>query len=208
MLITFEGVEGAGKTTQINNLKTYLVNKGFNTIITRQPGGSILGGKIRSLILDPDQEDKPSNLAELLLYIADRAHHVETIIEPALAKNIIVLCDRYIDSTIAYQGYARGNDLEKLAYLNSIATKDLKPDLTIVMDLDPEIGLKRAHKRNNAQLDRIELEKIDFHKKVRNGFLEIAQKEPHRVKVVDASKSEEAISIIIIDLVLNFLLLR
>ncbi len=194
MFITFEGVEGSGKSTQIGFLKEYLIDKGFNVLLTRQPGGSVLGAKIRHLILDPEQEDKPSDLAELFLYIADRAHHVETIIKPALEKNTIVLCDRYTDSTIAYQGYARGGDIAKLSTLNSIATQDLKPDLTLIMDIDPSMGLVRVKKNRNQEVfDRIEAEKIDFHLKVRNGFLQIAEKEPERVKIIDASKGLEEI---------------
>lgn len=194
MFITFEGVEGSGKSTQIKSLKSYLENNGFQVLLTREPGGSILGNKIRELILDPGQEDKPADLTELLLYIADRAHHVATVIEPALKNNTVVLCDRYTDSTIAYQGYARGFDLKKLEYLNKIATGGLKPSLTIVMDLDPEIGLTRVKKsRNQLVFDRLEAEKLEFHQKVRKGFIQIARKEPGRVKLIDASQAQEEI---------------
>jgi dTMP kinase len=206
MFITFEGVEGSGKSTQIQALKENLENKGFRVLLTRQPGGSVLGNKIRHLILDPDQEDKPADISELLLYIADRAHHVATVIEPALKDNIIVLCDRYTDSTVAYQGYARGFSLEQLEYLNNFATKGLKPNLTIVMDLDPEIGLTRVKKnRNQLVFDRIEAEKIEFHQKVRNGFIQIAKREPNRVILVDASQNPNVITDQISKLVVNLL---
>lgn len=185
MFITFEGVEGAGKTTQINLLKDFFESINKKVIVTREPGGTELGLKIRQLILDPEQNDKPSNMAELLLYIADRAHHVEKIIEKNLNDGYIVISDRYTDSTIAYQGYARGGDIEQLTILNDIATKKLKPNLTIVLDIDPAISMSRIKER---KLDRIELEKIDFHNKVRTGFLKIAEKEPNRVKIIDADR--------------------
>lgn len=206
MLFSFEGVEGSGKSTQIQLLKEFLLNKGYEVLLTRQPGGSILGKKIRNLILDPEEEDKPTPLTELLLYIADRAHHVESIIEPALARNCIILCDRYTDSTIAYQGYARGISIEKLEYLNSIATKDLKPNMTFVLDLDPTIGLTRVKEsRNQLIFDRIEAEKIEFHQKVRYGFLQIAQKEPDRLKIIDATQSVQQVTENIINLVRQLL---
>lgn len=185
MFITFEGVEGAGKTTQIKLLKDFFESLNKKVIVTREPGGTELGLKIRNLILDPEQADKPSNMAELLLYIADRAHHVEKVIEKSLNEGYVVISDRYIDSTIAYQGYARGGDIEQLTILNDIATKKLKPNLTIVLDIDPATSMSRIKER---KLDRIELEKIDFHNRVRNGFLKIAEKDPDRVKIVDANR--------------------
>lgn len=194
MFITFEGVEGAGKTTQIKNLENYLNAQGFKTLLTRQPGGSELGSQIRNLILNPELNDKPSDLAEMFLYLADRSHHVEKTILPALKEDIIVICDRYVDSHIAYQGYARGFDIEKLTYLNSIASKDLVPDLTFIFDLDPVVGLNRVrYNRNQTVLDRIEAEKIDFHHRVRNGFLTIANQNPKRCRIIDASLSQEEI---------------
>ena len=194
MFITFEGVEGAGKTTQIQYLADLIKESGQDVLITRQPGGSELGSEIRNLILNPEIKDKPSDLAEMFLYLADRSHHVQTVIKPALEKGITVLCDRYIDSHIAYQGYARGFDIEKLVYLNAIASDNLKPDITFVFDLDPVIGLNRVRfSRNQAVLDRIEGEKIEFHQKVRNGFLSIAKEDPSRVVVIDASLSQEEV---------------
>lgn len=191
MFITFEGVEGAGKTTQIKNLENYFIEKGRDVLITRQPGGSELGLEIRNLILNPEIKDKPSDLAEMFLYLADRAHHVKTVILPALEKGKIVISDRYVESHIAYQGYARGFDIDKLIYLNSIASDGLKPELTFIFDLDPEIGLNRVrYNRKQNVLDRIEAEKIEFHQKVRQGFLNIAKQDEKRFQVIDASLSE------------------
>lgn len=202
MLITFEGVEGAGKSTQIKLLENFLINNGREVIITRQPGGSILGGKIRELILDPNSTDKPSTLAEMFLYLADRAHHIETVIEPSIEKGIIVLCDRYVESHLAYQGYARGFNLETLTTLNGIATRNLKPDITFIFDLSPEEGLKRVREgRNQTELDRIESEKIEFHHRVRNGFLDLAAKDPERIKVIDASHSLKNVHQQILDII-------
>lgn len=194
MFISFEGAEGAGKTTQISILKNYLETKGFEVIVTRQPGGTDLGKSIRTLILDPEQPDKPSAIAELFLYMADRGHNVETLIKPSLEQGKIVICDRYTDSTIAYQGFGRNIDIEKLEVLNNIATTSLKPDITFVLDLPVEEGIKRVIKRD-SKLDRIESEKIEFHQKVRNGFLYLAEKEPNRVKVINSLKPIEDISV-------------
>ncbi|MFN8671010.1 MAG: dTMP kinase [Candidatus Sericytochromatia bacterium] len=187
MFITFEGVEGAGKTTQIGLLKNFLEEKGKKVIITREPGGTILGKKIRHLILNPDEEDKPSKMCELMLYIADRAHHVENLINKHLEEGFFVISDRYVDSSIAYQGYARGANIEQLILLNDIATKGLKPNITFILDIDPQKSMDRISKER--VLDRMELEKIDFHIKVRNGFLKIAEKDVHRVKIINADKS-------------------
>lgn len=193
MFITFEGSEGAGKTTQINLLKEYFRNRGLEVVTTRQPGGTELGQNIRKLILDPEQNDKPSPLAELFLYMADRGHNVETVIKPSLEQGKIVICDRYIDSTIAYQGFGRKIDIQKLDLLNEVATQGLKPEVTFVLDLPVEDGLKRVVKRDK-KLDRIESEKMEFHEKVREGFLYLAQKEPERVKVINAIDTPEKIS--------------
>lgn len=202
MFITFEGVEGAGKSTQVNFLNEYLNEKGFKTLITRQPGGSDLGMQIRNLILNPELEDKPSDLAEMFLYLADRSHHVEKTILPALKEKIIVISDRYIDSHIAYQGYARGFDLNELKYLNNVASKGLQPDITFLFDLDPVVGLNRVRfGRNQEVLDRIESEKIEFHEKVRNGFLSLANENTNRIKVIDAGLKPEIIKNQIIDLI-------
>jgi len=192
MFITFEGVEGAGKSTQISLLNKSLIELGLKTLITKQPGGSILGEKIRNLILNPDEEDKPIPMTELLLYIADRAHHVETVIKPALAENKVVICDRYTDSTLAYQGFARGFEIETLEKLNKIATGGLRPVRTFLLDLNPEDGLERIKKfRSATKMDRLEREKIDFHQKVRTGFLQLAEREKERFSIINAISSQE-----------------
>mgnify|MGYP001262181976 FL=1 len=200
MFITFEGVEGAGKTTQIGLLKDFFEKIGKKVIVTRQPGGTELGKKIRELILDPEQEDKPSKMCELMLYLADRAHHTETVIQKNLKEKTVVLSDRYADSTIAYQGYARNGNIEQLEFLNNIATEGIKPDITIVLDIDPNISMERIQER---KLDRIESEKIDFHNKVREGFLEIAKKEPERVIIINANESLEQIKDQIESIIVN-----
>jgi dTMP kinase len=183
--ITFEGIEGCGKTTQIKLLDEHLQKNGYKTLLTREPGGTEIGDKIRQILLDPSNK-KMCPTAELLLYGASRAQHIEELINPALFDGKIVLCDRYSDSTTAYQGAARRLDLEKLDEMDKIATSSLKPDLTIVIDISARDGLKRATKR--GQPDRLEQEKLDFHERVRKGYLNIAKKEPNRVLVVDGNK--------------------
>lgn len=188
--ITFEGIEACGKTTQIKLLDKYLSQKGYKTVLTREPGGTKIGDLIRSILLDTKNKNMHPK-TEWLLYAAGRAQHVEELIKPSLVKGWFVLSDRYIDSTIAYQGAARRLDTETLKQLNDIATGGLKPDITIVLDITAEEGLKRAHGR--GALDRFEQEELDFHKRVRNGYLELAKLEPARIKVVDGSKNVDEI---------------
>lgn len=192
MFITFEGIEGSGKTTQAamaaNKIKDEL---GLEIIITREPGGTSLGNAVRSLLLH-SREEIISHKSELLLFMADRAQHCEEIVKKALDKNKAVLCDRFYDATTAYQGYARGIDLDFLKQLNTWATSGLKPDLTILLDLDPEKGLKRIGSRKTGK-DRIEKEEMLFHVRVRNGYLAIAEDEPKRIKVIDALGSIDEI---------------
>ncbi len=195
MFIVIEGIEGSGKSSLIKFLKEKLSEKKKQWFITREPGGSKLGEKIRPLLLSL-KEEKLSPKAELLLFLADRAEHVEKIIKPALKRNEIVLCDRYIYSTMAYQGYARGLDLNFLATCNAFATSNLIPDLTILLDLDVEIGLERAKGRNIAQKNdegKFEAEEKDFHEKVRQGFLSMLAEKKEKVLIVDASQSIESI---------------
>lgn len=187
LFITFEGGDGCGKTTQIKLLDEYLRNKGFKTLLTREPGSKGLGVKLREILLNYDGE--VSSVAESFLFLADRAQHVDCIIKPALEAGVIVLCDRHTDSTVAYQGYGRGLDLEQIYRLNKIATSGLEPDLTIVLDVDVETSQKRV----GAEKDRMESAGIEFFERVRNGFLEIAKQEPDRVKVVDSTQSIEEI---------------
>lgn len=196
--ITFEGIEGCGKTTQICLLDEYLQKKGYVTVLTREPGGTIIGDKIRQILLDP-QNKMMHPICELLLYAAARDQHLEELIKPALHAGKIVLCDRYADSTTAYQGAARRLDVNVLKSLHKIATGGLDPHLTILLDMPATEGLLRAKKRGAS--DRFENEKIDFHKKVREGYLAIATAEPKRVKIVDAARPIDVIHRDIIGLI-------
>lgn len=187
LFITFEGVDGCGKTTQINLLDEYLKQKGYKTLLTREPGAKGLGVKLREILLNYDGEVSPK--CESFLFLADRAQHVDCIIKPALEAGVVVLCDRHTDSTAAYQGYGRGLDLEEIHRLNHIATGGLKPDLTFVFDIDAETSQIRVGKEK----DRMEAAGIEFFERVRQGFLEIAKSEPERVQVIDASQTIEEI---------------
>jgi len=190
ILITFEGPEGGGKSLQIQKLGEYLKNKGFRVLTLREPGQTKIGEKIRQILLDPKNKNLVPQ-AETLLFEASRAQLVEEIIKPALAQGIIVLIDRFFDSTTAYQGYGRQLPVEKIEMLNDFATGGLKPDLTILLDLEVEEGLKRREK--SGKKDRIDMESLKFHQKVREGYLEIARKNPRRWRIVDASKSPEEV---------------
>lgn len=192
LFITFEGADGCGKTTQLMMLAKYLEEKGYDVLVTREPGAKGLGEKIREILLNYDGE--VSSQCEAFLFLADRAQHMDVIVKPAVEKGRIVLCDRHTDSTIAYQGYGRGLDIKRINMLNNIATSGRKPDLTIVFDIDVETSMKRV----GTQKDRLESAGIEFHNRVRNGYIEIAHQEPERVKVVDASKSIEEIHKVVI----------
>ena len=183
LFITFEGADGCGKTTQLNLLKEYLINKNFDVLVTREPGAKGLGEKLRDILLNYDGE--VSNRCESFLFLADRAQHIDTIVKPAIEKGQIVLCDRHTDSTVAYQGYGRGIDIDQINKLNNIATDGLKPDLTFVFDIDIETSMSRV----GAEKDRMESAGNEFFNRVRNGYLKIAKNEPQRVKVIDATKS-------------------
>jgi dTMP kinase len=188
--ISFEGIEGSGKSTQTKRLAGYFREKGREVIETVEPGGTDIGTKIRELLLEPGNH--MDSLTELLLYYSSRAQHVKEIIYPALMENKVVITDRFTDSTLAYQGYARGVDVSIIDRLNDIVVPDLKPTVTFLLDLDVEEGLRRN--RQAQKEDRFELETVEFHKRVRSGFLEIAGKDPDRVKIVDASKNPDEIS--------------
>jgi len=188
--ISFEGIEGSGKSTQTKRLAGYFRSKGQKVINTVEPGGTNIGQQIRELLLEPENHMEP--LTELLLYYASRAQHVREVIYPAILDDTIVITDRFSDSTVAYQGYARGIDLKLLSRLNEIVNPDLKPFLTFMLDLDVEEGLKRNRKASKE--DRFELETVEFHKRVRKGFLQIASEEPERIKVIDASRNPDEIS--------------
>ena len=187
-LLTFEGPEGSGKSTHSRLLAGYLIQKEIKTYCTREPGSTALGEKIRQLLLSPLHKNM-SVRTELLLYEAARAQLVDEIIIPALGKNITVICDRFYDATFAYQGYGRGIDLDIIKSINDFAVNKIKPDLTILLDIDVNIGLEKSlHLSKDPFLggesDRIEQEDIEFHKRVREGYLNLAQREPERIKVV------------------------
>lgn len=187
--ISFEGGEGAGKTTLMHRLKEKLEQEGYTVLQTREPGGSFLSEKIRELVLHHEGSLQISPKAELLLFLSARAQVVEEVIAPALNAGKIVLCDRFSDSSIAYQGYARGLGMKEVERLTSFATGKVAPDLTFFLDLDPAVGIARAARLGS--LDAIEKEKLEFHQKVRQGFLEIAKDHPDRVKRLDASQSAD-----------------
>jgi dTMP kinase len=209
LFITFEGVEGSGKTTQIRRLKRYLIQKGIPCKVTREPGGSPISEKVRKILLNPEHRDM-TPLSELFLYEAARTQHLKEVIEPILRKGGVVLCDRFSDATTAYQGFGRKLDLELVKRLNHLATQGRKPDVTFLLDCPSGLGLKRAVQRNQRQRKtkeaRFEREKIQFHHRVRRGYHWIARKEPHRVKVIDTregiNKSFEKIRKIVDDLLI------
>ena len=191
--ITFEGGDGTGKSTQIKALERHLAARGRSFVSTREPGGTPLGKLIRQALLEVGKQPIGSP-TELFLYLADRAQHVQDVILPALDSAKIVLCDRYTDSTLAYQGYGRGIDLKVLRELNRIADRGVRPDLTLLFDCPVELGLSRTAKRlaeedaGAGREDRFEREKLEFHEKVRAGFLELARAEPERFRIIDASR--------------------
>ena len=201
--ITFEGSEGCGKTTQIEALAKALEARGKTVFITREPGGTLIGEKIRNLLQDPSHKNDISDMTELLLFSASRAELLASRIQPALDRGEIVICDRFYDSTYVYQGLGRAIDMNIVEQLNQITVGTLKPDLTILLDLDAKIGIQRAKARQSGELDRIENESLAFFEAVRNGYLELAQKEPERFKTIDGLLSVDAIKEIIWNTVEN-----
>ena len=195
LFITFEGADGCGKTTQMELLAEYLKNNGKDVLLTREPGSKGLGEKVREILLNYD--GPVSDRCESFLFLADRAQHIDTIVVPAVDAGKIVLCDRHIDSTVAYQGYGRGQDIEQINKLNMIATNNRKPDLTIVFDIDVETSMSRV----GSEKDRMESSGTEFFNKVRHGYLEIAKQEPQRVRVLDSAKSIEEIHESVIKLI-------
>jgi dTMP kinase len=197
MFISFEGIDGSGKTTQINHMVKFLQDHRHSYVITREPGGTRIGEKIRAILLDPVSKDMDP-LTELLLYTADRAQHIKEFVSPFLSAGKTVLCDRFYDATVVYQGFARGLDVGLIDKLHKLLFGNLKPDITILLDLPPEKGLSRAWKqiqngdRENIET-RFEKEKLSFHNKVRSGYLKLARLEPERFRVIDASMDENQV---------------
>lgn len=187
LFITFEGIDGCGKTTQLNMLAEYIKESGKDVLVTREPGSVGLGEKIREILLNYDGE--VSSNCEAFLFLADRAQHIDVIVKPSVDAGKIVLCDRHTDSTIAYQGYGRGVDIERAKMLNKIATGGFVPDLTFVFDIDVETALERVGKNQ----DRMESAGVEFFERVRKGYLQIAKLEPERVKVISSNDSIENI---------------
>ena len=185
LFITFEGIDGAGKTTQIKLLQEYLISKKQPVRLSREPGGTPIGDKIRALILDKSNTDM-CPMTELLLYYASRAQHIERVIAPALAQGECVICDRFYDSSYAYQQLGRGIDKKALDVLTSMVAENYRPDITFLLDISPEVSAQRLHTRGN-ELDRLEEENQKFKEKVRQGFLAQAALEPDRVKLLDAT---------------------
>lgn len=207
MFITFEGIEGSGKTTQIGHTVRFLEGQGMSCLVTREPGDTRIGKKIRQILLDPEHRELDPQ-AELFLYAADRAQHLRERIIPALAAGQTVVCDRFFDATTAYQGYARGIDLALIEGIHRQVLGDLRPDLTVLFDLEPRIGLGRAWKeidrgsRSGAET-RFENEALAFHDRVRHGYLELAAREPSRITIIDASLSEEEVRTAIIGILVS-----
>ena len=207
MFITFEGIEGCGKTTQVERLEKLLSDHDIPVLFTLEPGGTGIGTNIRRILLDTENK-KIVPLAELLLYEADRAQHIEEMIKPALNEGKWVVCDRFFDATVAYQGSARGQDMKLIRFLNEKVTQGIRPDLTFLLDCPVHMGLKRALMRNlsvhNDGQDRFEKEKEQFHHKVREGYLALARQNKKRFKVIDATRSVEEVEVDISNLMMPF----
>jgi len=198
VLLSFEGGEGCGKTTQIELLADVLHERGREVVVTREPGGTPLGLALRQILLNLEleqQADAPlAAKAELLLMLADRAQHIQGVIAPSLQAGQIVLCDRFADSTTAYQGHGRGFDLTEIARLNAFVCGACMPQLTFVLDLPVAVGLRRAReRRGTAAVDHFEAESVAFHERVRSGFLQIARADPERVCILDANQSIDVV---------------
>ena len=198
--ITFEGIEGSGKTTQIKLLASHLEILGYQVVMTREPGGCPISDKIRSILLDADNHSMRP-LTELFLYAAARAQHVAEVIKPALESGCIVLCDRFTDATIAYQSCGRGIEPDTIQTLNTLACQTVRPDLTVLIDCDPDIGLMRARQRIEAasgpREERFELEALEFHRRVRDGYLDMAMQEPQRFLKIEGSGTIDEIFAVI-----------
>lgn len=204
LFITFEGVEGSGKSSHILSVQKDLKQRNIQYIITREPGGTRIGDAIRDVLLMPDHTEM-SPETELLLYLASRKQNLEELIRPALHSGKVVLCDRYEDSSIVYQGLARGIGMDRVIQLSRMAGIDLKPHLTILFDVDAETGLERARGRPLDGITRFENEHLTFHKKVREGYLLLSEKEPDRFVIVDTSKPFDVVRAAVIEIILKAL---
>ncbi|MER5458825.1 dTMP kinase [Micromonospora sp. NPDC002389] len=193
LFVVFEGGEGAGKSTQLAQLAERLRGDGRDVVVTREPGATAVGSRIRSMVLDTTGDEAPSPRAEALLYAADRAHHVATVVRPALVRGAVVISDRYVDSSLAYQGAGRTLPVDEVSWLSSWATGGLKPDLVVLLDVDPRTGLSRVAARSQAA-DRLEAESVTFHERVRYAFLDLAAADPKRYLVLDGSRPAEEIA--------------
>lgn len=191
LFISFEGNDGSGKSSALEAVKNELLEKGYDVIYSREPGGSYIAEKIRNTILDVDNVGMDP-ITEALLYAASRREHLQKTIIPAVNEGKIVLCDRFLDSSLAYQGYARELGIEKIYNLNQYATDGILPDLTILVCVHPEIGMSRI-KKDARDMDRLEIEKMDFHKKVYDGYLKVASMYPDRIKLIDGEKTKEEV---------------
>ncbi len=187
LFITFEGADGSGKTTQLNKVKEFLLEEGYDVIITREPGALDIGQKIRNILLH--NEGFVSDRCEMFLFLADRSQHIDALIKPSIDNGKIVLCDRHTDSTIAYQGYGRGQNINLLKELNNIAVHGVVPDLTLLYD----VSTKTAQERVGLEKDRMESAGLIFHEKVRNGYLELQKENSDRIKLIDANRTIEEV---------------
>ena len=202
MFITLEGPEGSGKTTAVENAVKKLQELGYEIVRTREPGGTPIAEQIRNVILDKNNTAMDPR-TEALLYAASRRQHLVEKVWPAIKEGKIVICDRYLDSSLAYQGGARGLGVENILNVNLFATENTWPDLTLLFDLDPKIGLERISKNANREVNRLDLEKIEFHNKVRNTFLDLAKRYPERFVIIDASKTQEEVARATLDAILS-----
>lgn len=193
MFITIEGPEGSGKSTAVNTAVNHLINLGYKIVRTREPGGTPISEKIRDVILDKENTMMDSR-TEALLYAASRRQHLVEKVWPALERGEIVICDRYLDSSLAYQGGARHLGVDEVLNVNLFATENTYPDLTLLFDIEPELGLERIAANSDREVNRLDLEKLEFHKTVRNTFLQLAKRYPERYIVIDASKSKDEVA--------------
>ncbi|MEK3807780.1 dTMP kinase [Bacillus sp. FSL H8-0547] len=191
--ITFEGIGGSGKSTQAGLLYEYLKKQSINVALTKEPGGTLIGGLLRNILVT-NLDVKPESLSELFLFEADRHETFKKIVEPNSKEGVITISDRGIDGSIAYQGFGRGLDINIISTLTNLATNNRKPDITFLVDIEPKIAQKRIALRDNKTLDKFDLEKIDFQSRVREGFLYTAEKDPDRIKIVDGTKDFQSLN--------------